>query len=330
MEAITDFFKEIKSRLSNPLLGSFAISWLVINWKIPVGLIGYKQADLKVDGYNSYIDLINVNASCWLYFWKPFIWAVIYTFGFPVLKMGITAFLNGVKKRSDNWNTKILKDYYVPMNKFVKQKELYKELAQKLQDIYVEDGAISEENTRLKGEMVTLNNELSKCQNDLSSYADNNHKLDKERTLAQEQNKELTSKVKSLEYGQAHQNDIYLLNKNWELILIHNEIKESSYIRITQNSITHSSNTYIGKILLVSFDFKNKRLRMVAKMFNLKQFVIYKHGHPIQPVDEQVREIELSFSPQKEPINSELDIYHMRGEIDGLNYEFRSTGSQST
>src|ERR1700748_661850 len=102
MDKITDFFKEFKSRLTNPLFASFILSWLIINWRVPVGIFGYKLDELKVDGYKSYADLISKNASTWNYLWYPLISAALYTLLSPLLRMIIIAFLSWIKKASDN------------------------------------------------------------------------------------------------------------------------------------------------------------------------------------------------------------------------------------
>ncbi|KAA5536223.1 hypothetical protein F0919_00730 [Taibaiella lutea] len=160
MDNISEFFKEFKNRLNNPIFGSFIISWLIINWRIPIGLFGYRLSDLKLDGYNSYADLILRNASTWNYFWHPLIFAVLYTFLFPVFRMLIIAFLSYIKKKSNNWNTEIMKDYYVPMNRFVRQEQKYDDLARTLQQIYTEDSKTVEENVELKTHILKLNEDL--------------------------------------------------------------------------------------------------------------------------------------------------------------------------
>lgn len=323
MEAITDFFKEIKSRLSNPLLGSFAISWLVINWKIPVGLIGYKQIDLKVDGYKSYIDLINVNASCWLYFWKPFIWAVIYTFGFPLLKMCITAFLNEIKRRSDNWNTRILRTYYVPMSRFVKQRELYNELSDNLQKIYTEERTIVDENVRLKSDIITITNEMSKYKNELSEIIKRMDDLQIEEKFTKEENIGLKNNIEKLHYQQGHQHDIQLLNGKWGLDLIKESLGRSITIEINNSNIIHSERgTPLGTIELASFDFVNQKVFMVVKMLDLYLYMDTIRTGIYHNNDLKLRILTLSIRTVF--VEDRLAITLMRGKSDMVTYEFRA------
>jgi hypothetical protein len=54
IEKPNDLLKELKDRLSNPLIFSFIIAWLFFNWQITVGLLLYKNDQLIRDGYFFY------------------------------------------------------------------------------------------------------------------------------------------------------------------------------------------------------------------------------------------------------------------------------------
>jgi len=56
MDKVSDLFKELKDRINNPLVISFVVSWVFLNWRIFVGLFFYKSNELDVDKYKSYID----------------------------------------------------------------------------------------------------------------------------------------------------------------------------------------------------------------------------------------------------------------------------------
>lgn len=161
MEKITDFFKEIQNRLTNPLISSFIIAWLITNWRIPIGLLAYSNSDLDDDGYTSYFDLISTESS-WSHFLViPLISAVSYTLIFPIIRTLIIAFLSFIRQWSENWNHKILKDLRVPMAAFLKEKAKYTILSEKLTEVYNQDSATVEENNKLKADILKLNNEIS-------------------------------------------------------------------------------------------------------------------------------------------------------------------------
>ena len=86
MDKASDIHQELKDRLASPLFFSFLISWCIINWKIIIGLIFYKNSELKMDGYISYIDFItqNLKASHTLFY--PLFAAILYTFIYPIVR----------------------------------------------------------------------------------------------------------------------------------------------------------------------------------------------------------------------------------------------------
>src|SRR5688500_18619166 len=103
MDKLSDFFKDLKERVSAPLFSSFALAWLIFNWKIPIALFFYKNQNLSADGYNSYIDLISKNIIPANTLWKPLLAALFYTFGYPVIRTYILAFNTKIKTWSNTW-----------------------------------------------------------------------------------------------------------------------------------------------------------------------------------------------------------------------------------
>ncbi|MGY4385653.1 putative metal-binding transcription factor (methanogenesis marker protein 9) [Pedobacter sp. UYP24] len=90
---IKEIYDEFKDRISNPFTGSFVISWIILNYQIPVGLIFYKQSELLLDTHRSFIALIadTYNVENMLIF--PFLFALIYTFLVPLLTTEIKVYL---------------------------------------------------------------------------------------------------------------------------------------------------------------------------------------------------------------------------------------------
>jgi hypothetical protein len=180
MEKVSDFFKEFKSRLSNPLFFSFIVAWLVINWRVPIGLLFYGFNDSKTynplakDGYKSYIDLIHQLYSQWHFFWFPFWIAVGYTFVFPAVRNVIYAFNTWIRTWGDRWNLKISKEGQVPMMKFIKQKESYDKQTKALQDLFEKENLITDENNRLNTELITAGSRINDLNDKLNSWEQSN------------------------------------------------------------------------------------------------------------------------------------------------------------
>lgn len=133
VDKVYDFMKEMRFRLSSPFFSSFIISWLVINWRVPVGLLFYKQSDLTADGYDSYFDLIEKNFHLGTSIIVPLISASVYSFGYPWLRnkiMNANTYFNtkGIEK-----NLKISKDGKVPFTMLLDMAKKYKEAVQAIE-----------------------------------------------------------------------------------------------------------------------------------------------------------------------------------------------------
>ncbi len=126
-EKINDFFGEVKNRWRSPLFSSFIISWCLVNWKVPIGMIFYDSKSLHALGYWTYVDLIKANRQLGL----PVCMAIGYTLSAPVLRSAISLLEEKIKKITDKRRFKIneettvaFKDYY-GLSRSYKEKEVY-------------------------------------------------------------------------------------------------------------------------------------------------------------------------------------------------------------
>lgn len=167
-----DFFKEIKVRISSPLISSFLIAWLAINWRIPVALMFYKQVELKADGYASYFNLISVipvNRA----FVLPLIVALFYTFCFPVIRNCIHAYNSWSNRWGANWTFKISKTAAISMENFYDMKGELDERSKMVNDALLESkklakdsNALVVENRELESAKMQLEDRLQKAYKD--------------------------------------------------------------------------------------------------------------------------------------------------------------------
>lgn len=117
---IKDSFKE---RISSPFIGTFIITFLIFNWKIPIGFLMSKEM-LLLEGYTTYYKMIESNTS----FTLPIIFTVLYSFSYPWFKQIIKNWGFLVKDIVDQKRLK-LKLY----NKDVYSKSEYNELKSELE-----------------------------------------------------------------------------------------------------------------------------------------------------------------------------------------------------
>ena len=167
MERITDFFKDVRDRLSNPLFSSFIISWLIINWKIPIALLFYSNQSLKIDGYDSYMNLIISNSSAWKYFGYPLMLAVGYTFLFPFIRNAILAFQTWIRTWGSDLNLKISKRGKISTERYIQLREKYNKLTRTLEDLLSQETSFVQENSELKIEKTKLTTQNSSLSADL-------------------------------------------------------------------------------------------------------------------------------------------------------------------
>jgi hypothetical protein len=89
MDELKNFFADIRARLNSPLVGSYVLSWVVFNWRIPIVLFFYKQNELYLDKYRSFQDVIYKNTNFISNLILPLCVALAYTFLFPYVKAAI-------------------------------------------------------------------------------------------------------------------------------------------------------------------------------------------------------------------------------------------------
>lgn len=170
MDRVSDFFKDLKERLSNPLFSSFIIAWIVFNWKIPVVLLYYKISELKIDGYNSYLDYITRNLNDSNAIWKPLCAALIYTFIFPFIRNGILAFNSWVKAWGNSWNLSLSKESKVSVSKYIQLRQAYLERASRLEEVLNEEGQFLKKNKELGDQVFSLQEERNRSLTELEKW----------------------------------------------------------------------------------------------------------------------------------------------------------------
>jgi hypothetical protein len=186
MEDLKELFSDLKSRLNSPLFGSYLISWLVFNWRIPVTLILYKQNELCLDNYNSFADVIYKNTNVLNNLLLPLTVALVYTFVFPFFKEFIRRYQTKIKIQSQD---KIYELTYNARSYKTKIEELnsaheiemarYSNLAFQLEGSRQESASRLDEIGRNKNEL----DQLIKQRNDLTTALDLNNKANDTRSM---------------------------------------------------------------------------------------------------------------------------------------------------
>lgn len=132
---LTDTLDTIKERLSSPVFGTFIFSFLITNWKIPVGAFLPIQ-QVKELGYKSYFELFENNT----HFGWPIGFTLFYIFIFPWLKNFIIALNNLSEKVTDNWWLNKAKNASIPFNKYFELRSAHEIQEKKLKEIIDNEG----------------------------------------------------------------------------------------------------------------------------------------------------------------------------------------------
>lgn len=166
--------RELNERLSSPFFFSFIISWCVFNWKIIIGIFFYDLPELYCDGYNSYINLIynNLHIStsiCW-----PAISAILYTFGYPLIRNGIYVFNTYIDQKAENYSIKARKDGSVSINKYLQLRQIYKDRTAYLESIIQDESVHTKKINELQDQLLSLRDEKRSSDEELMRWKETN------------------------------------------------------------------------------------------------------------------------------------------------------------
>lgn len=191
MDKVSDFLKELGQRFSNPLIFSFIISWTFYNWKVPVALFFFSEAQLKAEGFTSYVDFISKTITSNESFWYPFWFAVAYTIFFPFIREGVKNFNIWVDVGSTKLSKRINSSSSIPMEKYYEMLENVGQKEAKLEQLISSESKLEAENISLKSIKDAQEKQIQANVIEANSLKDANSIL--ERT-----NNELKSEVKLL------------------------------------------------------------------------------------------------------------------------------------
>lgn len=156
MDKISEILNNIKDRFSNPLIFSFVCAWLVFNWEITVALLWYDTKEIRAEGCQSIFEFIRDYLRRKDTLTYPILFALIYTFLFPIIKNIVSAFNTWTIKWGENWDLLISKGANVPYEKYLKLRESYFNKMEVLEDIISSENKYIEENGKLNDRVIEL------------------------------------------------------------------------------------------------------------------------------------------------------------------------------
>jgi hypothetical protein len=170
LEHLNSLFKNLRDRLSSPLIFSFILAWLIINWKITIGLVIYKMPELKADGYHSYMDMVNHNINTLNVIFLPLLIALAYVFIYPPVRNAVTAFQTWTTSWGPNWELKVSGASHIPIEKYIELKKHTDGQIEILANIIKQQNGALTENDRQKNEIEKLIEERNEVRKDLDTW----------------------------------------------------------------------------------------------------------------------------------------------------------------
>jgi hypothetical protein len=175
IDKVSDFFKDIKDRLSSPFFSSFIIAWIIINWKVPVSLIWYNQAELEKVGYKSHFNLIGRLYNPWFFLWIPILSALGYCLLYPFMKYGIMIVQAKIRTWGTNKVFEASKEAPVTMEKYLEQRQKYEKLKAELSELYKNESIIKSTNESLRNQVAQAEIEKTNYIEKLQGWANRQH-----------------------------------------------------------------------------------------------------------------------------------------------------------
>jgi len=198
MEKLSEILSNLKDRFSSPLIFSFVVSWLVINWQIPVALLWHNSdgiQGIQVDLINYLSGLTDVSHSLVI----PLLFALGYTFLGPIIHNGISAFNTWNERWGNSVNLSISKGSKVPFSKYFSFKEEYDRRSKMLEEV------ISKENTTLtqlsdaQSNILAKDQEINQLKTELTNFKDATNKLSNTEVISGNWKRKVTTALGSEE-----------------------------------------------------------------------------------------------------------------------------------
>lgn len=168
MSEFKDFLDQIKIRLTNPLIFSFLISWVIIHWQIFVGAFYLTTNDLSELGHINFLDFVKTSINWCNGFWYPLFSAIIYTVLSPLIRIAIQLFNTLINKKGNERIRKVAQEGFI-------QYEMYDTLLLEVQNQRKRNEEFTTELVKLdqinldySNENINLKNQLKKSEGTLN------------------------------------------------------------------------------------------------------------------------------------------------------------------
>lgn len=173
METIKELFKQIEFRVTNPLIFSFALSWLAYNWELVILLAYFDDSMLKATGCNTLMEMVGDYLTRKMDYKAPLCVAILYTIFMPFVAAFIKTIQAFAFRLGESGSLKALGDVGLPFGKFTELRDSYTKKKTELDEIVREQSidkkALNEANAKvsqLQNTVDDVNHEKQKTDNE--------------------------------------------------------------------------------------------------------------------------------------------------------------------
>lgn len=164
MDNLKDIFNNIRERFTNPLIFSFIIFWLTVNWQITIALFWYDTAQIEKEGYSTIFEFIKSNINFKNAFLIPFVLSMGYTFLIPITKNIIRAFYSWTSKWGEAWNLKITRGGKIPFEKYFLLRREYDTRSKLLEEVITKETEAAKKYESINTEVLKNKSEINELQ----------------------------------------------------------------------------------------------------------------------------------------------------------------------
>lgn len=169
MEKLNEILDSIRERFSSPLIFSFLISWLIVNWQIPIAVVFY-ESSAPFGIPEDLLQYITAYSDGYRLLLWPTLLSLAYTFLSPIVRNIVSAFFTWTASWGNNWNLSISKESKVSMEKYFALRENYKKRTEVLEETISSESITQSKLEETKTSLLSALNEVNKLNGELASF----------------------------------------------------------------------------------------------------------------------------------------------------------------
>jgi hypothetical protein len=116
---VGNVYDDLKERISNPFLFSYAVAFFFTNWRVWVGLLFFDRERLNSKGFDNHLEYIEGVVNAWTLYVVPATAAILYCFAYPFLRNKVLQVQAYFKSKSSEEINKYARQHLIPAEQFI-------------------------------------------------------------------------------------------------------------------------------------------------------------------------------------------------------------------